>query len=206
MSFSKHRIEALSDGVFAIAMTLLILDLKVPLDSAPGQLGVALKHDVASWISFCVTFGLAAVFWTLQHQVFDQLEKITLGGLTFTFIFLGFVSVLPFTTSVWGHHIREPLAFVLYFSNQLALALALTIKVELGRWAGSLKSGPETDAIRLRLYMMCLVMATGAATVGYLPRRYQMLPVLLVGIAARVIRAWRKRRQADTTANQVSAA
>ncbi len=55
--FSKRRIEALSDGVFAIAMTLLILDLKVPLDTPPGQLGAALLHDVASWVSFMVTFG-----------------------------------------------------------------------------------------------------------------------------------------------------
>ena len=192
--FSKHRIEALSDGVFAIAMTLLILDLKVPLDTQPGHLGAALLHDVASWVSFIVTFGLAAQAWSLQHRVFDRMEKMTGGGLALTFIFLFFVSVLPFITSVWGHHIREPFAFVLYFSIQFALALMLMLKLELARWKGYLKLGPETDQLRLRLFGMCLIMAVGTPTVGYLPRQYQWLPLLAMGIAVRAMRVWKNRQ------------
>jgi len=194
--FSKHRVEALSDGVFAIAMTLLVLDLKVPLDAGPGQLGAALVHDVASWISFMVTFALAAQAWSLQHRVFDRMEKMTTGGLALTFLFLFFVSVLPFTTSVWGHHIRDPLAFVLYFTVQFAFALLLTLKLELARWKGYLKLGPETEQLRMRLYGMALIMAVGTPTVGYLPRRYQWVPVGAMAIVIRMMRVWQKRRLA----------
>ena len=194
--FSKHRVEALSDGVFAIAMTLLVLDLKVPLDIAPGQLGAALKHGGASWVSFIITCALAANFWTFQHQVLDRVERVTSGGRALTFVFLGFVSILPFTTSVWGHHIREPLAFVIYFGNQLALALALTAKVELARVRGCLKPGLETQLLRWKLFGMCAIMATGAATVGSLPTAYQWYPVGFVTFASKAIRLWKKRRLA----------
>ncbi len=122
------------------------------------------------------------------------MEKVTSGGLALTFLFLFFVSVLPFTTSVWGHHIREPLAFVLYFSIQFALAFLLTLKLELARWKGYLKPGPETLQLRLRLYGMCLIMAVGTPTVGYLPRQYQWVPVGAMGIAVRMMRVWKNRQ------------
>jgi uncharacterized membrane protein len=96
--YSKHRLEGLSDGVFAVAMTLLIFDLKVPTDTASGQLGAALAKDGASWVSFLVTFGLAAQFWSFQHRVFDRIEKLTVSSVALTFTFLCFVSLLPFTT------------------------------------------------------------------------------------------------------------
>ena len=111
MTLGKHRIEALSDGIFAIAMTLLILDIKVPGEIAPGGLGHAIAHEGHEWISFLVTFVIASTFWVAQHRVFDLLEEIRTESLVLTFVTLGFVTVLPFTTSVWGHHIAESLAF-----------------------------------------------------------------------------------------------
>jgi uncharacterized membrane protein len=131
--------------------------------------------------------------------VFDRLERVTSGGLALTFVFLGFVSILPFTTSVWGHHIREPLAFVLYFLNQFAMAAVLTAKVELARVKGYLKPGHETDAIRMRMFGMCAIMGTGAATAGFMPREYQWLPVGVVAVATNLVRLWRKRKLARAT-------
>ena len=102
MSLGKHRIEALSDGIFAIAMTLLILDIKVPAEIAPGGLGHAITHEGHEWISFLVTFLNASTFWVAQHRVFDLLEEIGTESLVLTFVTLGFVTVLPITTSMWG--------------------------------------------------------------------------------------------------------
>ena len=131
--FSKHRLEALSDGVFAIAMTLLVLDIKVPVGVAKGQLGEALAKDAHGWISFAITFFIASVFWTFQHRLFELLEGVSQKMLVPTFVFLAFVSVLPFSTSLWGRHISEPLALLIYFGNQFAIAVALTVKLELAR-------------------------------------------------------------------------
>ena len=188
--YSKHRVEALSDGVFAIAMTLLVLDLKVPTASEPGQLWSALQADWHEWVSFAITFTLAATFWTFQHQVFDLVKKIDRISLALTFLFLGFVSVLPFTTSLWGHHIKEPLAFVLYFGNQLALAATLTAKLEVARFRGDIEQGPAADKMRLRLSLMCLIMAVGALSATFVPLHMMSLPILVVGIGTNLFRRW----------------
>lgn len=68
--FLKHRAEALSDGIFAIAMTLLVLDIKVPLGS-DAPLSTALGRESHAWISFAISFLLAGIFWMHQHRVFE---------------------------------------------------------------------------------------------------------------------------------------
>ncbi len=75
--------------------------------------------------------------------------------------FLVFAAILPFSTHILGNFVATPLAFVLYFSNQFAIAVALTVKLELARRHGHLRLGPETTLIRMRLYIMCSAMASG---------------------------------------------
>ncbi len=189
--FSKHRIEALSDGVFAIAMTLLVLDLKVPLDIQPGHLAQALAHDFSEWISFAVSFALLALYWTFQHRVFELLERVGSASLALTFLFLGLVSVLPFSTSLWGHHIREPLAFSIYYVNQFLMAVALLAKLELARVRHHLGPTAELAALRLRLYFLGLAMLVAAATFWVLPLKFAYIPLVVVALAGR---AWRFRQ------------
>ena len=194
MSLGKHRIEALSDGIFAIAMTLLILDIKVPIDTPAGGLGRAIAHGGHEWISFLVTFLIASTFWVAQHRVFDLLEEIRTESLVLTFVTLGFVTVLPFTTSMWGHHIAEPLAFTLYFLNQLGIALPLALKLELAMRRGQVRHTMASDVSRLRLWLMCGVMATGAVATRVLPVQYLTFALILPALAARVLRARQKRK------------
>ena len=72
----KTRIEALSDALFAIVMTLLILEIKVPIGVPPYQLAAELAKDAPSWVSFAITFLLASIFWVDQHRVLHALAKI----------------------------------------------------------------------------------------------------------------------------------
>lgn len=192
--FSKHRLEALSDGVFAIVMTLLILDIKVPVDVAVGGLGAALARDGHAWVSFGVTFLISSIFWNLQRKVFDLVDELTTESLVLTFVFLGLVMVLPFSTSLWGHYIRERLAFVLYFGNQLAIAIVLTAKLEISRLRGHLHHGPEASVLRLRLYVMCAVMASAAIGALVLPINRVWIAPLTLGVAARIARRIQVRR------------
>jgi len=193
--FSKHRLEALSDGVFAIVMTLLILDIKVPLDVAPGALGAALAQDSHTWVSFGVTFLISSIFWNLQRKVFELVDEMTSESLALTFVFLGLVTVLPFSTSLWGHYIRERLAFVLYFDNQLAIAIVLTAKLEISRLRGHLQHGSEAGVLRLRLYMMCAVMASAAIGALVLPMNRVWVAPLILGVTARIVRTIQTRRK-----------
>ena len=192
--YSKNRLEALSDGVFAIAMTLLILDIKIPHSVAPGHLAEDLAKDSHAWISFVVTFFLTSIFWSFQHRVFDLVERATRATLIPTFIFLGFVSVLPFSTSLWGHYIREPLAFSLYFANQFAIAATLTIKLEIARAHRNMRLSLAADLMRFRLYMVSLIMLTGAVMSFVVPLEWLWPFPMALGLAGRAIRRRMERR------------
>jgi uncharacterized membrane protein len=201
--FSKHRIEALSDGVFAIAMTLLVLDIKVPAETPKGHLAEALMKDAHSWISFVVTFFIASLFWTFQHRVFDLLKSVSHQMLVPTFVFLGFVSVLPFSTSLWGHHINEPLAFSVYFLNQLAIALALTVKLEIGRANGHMNKGAALEIVRFRLHAVCLVMLAAAIASYILPIQWIWPVPLAMGLLGRIIRKRREQHVSEQEGRQI---
>jgi uncharacterized membrane protein len=199
--FKKSRIEALSDAVFAIAMTLLILDIKVPpVGVEPGQLAAAIRADAHEWISFAFTFALSSLFWTYQHLVFDAIDEVGKEGLVLTFAFLAFVSVLPFSTSLWGHHLNERLAFVVYFANQFALAALLTAKLEISRVKARLHAGVSTDRLRLRLYSLCAMMASASLAAWLMPLKYVFVVPAILGVVGRLLR----RRSAKRTARLAS--
>ena len=191
--FNKNRLEALSDGVFAIAMTLLVLELKVPQNAAPSHLADALASQSHAWISFAVTFFIASVFWTFQHRVFDLVEKTTRAVLIPTFFFLGFVSVLPFSTSLWGHYIEEPQAICLYFGNQFAIAFTLIVKLEIAKKDRNLRLGGPANLLRFRLYQMACIMLLCSIAPFFVPiERIWPIPLVL-GIVARLIRRGMKQ-------------
>lgn len=199
--FTKSRLEALSDGVFAIAMTLLILDIKIP-PNASGHLSEALAKDFHAWISFVVTFVLTSIFWTAQHRVFDLVEKVTKATLISTFVFLGFVSALPFSTSLWGHYIKEPLAVSLYFANQFSIAAALTTKVEIARAHRNLRLGVAADLMRIRLYFMSFIMLAASVASFVVPLQWIWPIPLGFGLIGRLIRRrLERRRQAKQPPN-----
>lgn len=192
--FNKHRIEALSDGVFAIVMTLLILDIKPPIETGPGGLWPAMAHQGHEWISFLVTFIIASVFWVAQHRVFGLLQELHTESLVLSFTALGFVTILPFTTSLWGHHITDPLAFMFYFLNQFGVAFALALKLEFALRRGHIQSTMESDLTRLRLWLLCGVMGIAAVSTRVLPIQYIGVSALFIAIVARVLRARQKRK------------
>lgn len=186
--FNKHRAEALSDAVFPIAMTVLVLDLKVPTVLVRGQLWAALQAESALWYSVVLTFAIASMFWMLQHRVFDALEAMTAQTMRLTILTLGFVTLLPFTTSLLGEAKGDPLAFELYFTNQVAIALSMALKLEVARIQGDLSPGSPARRTRHRVWSITLIMLSAVLSAHYLPlRRMWTVPVAL-GITARLIR------------------
>lgn len=162
--FLKHRVEALSDAVFAIAMTLLILDIKVPLGNE-GPLSAALKHESHAWVSFAVSFLLAGIFWMHQHQVFEVATGWSKPNLLLTFVFLAFVSTLPFSTSLWGHHLSDPLAQTIYFGNQFVLAVVLLVQVLVVSAQGHVDhDGRPIGEVRFRMIGFVLAFAAAMVT------------------------------------------
>ena len=92
------RVEAFSDGVFAVAITLLVLDLR-----APAQRGAALHDLLAQWpayLAYLVSFAYVGVIWVNHHQLFTRIARVNAGLLWRNLALLLTTSVLPFPTAV----------------------------------------------------------------------------------------------------------
>jgi uncharacterized membrane protein len=193
--YKKQRIEALSDGIFAIAMTLLVLDLKVPTTFPHGQVWAAIKPEWEQWISFALTFGLAARFWTLQHDVFQAVETVGRSALISTFAFLGLISILPYTTSLLGAHFSDPSVLTLYFIHEFAIAAVLALKLELCRAHGHIHNDANLLSLRVRLYGMCASLVACLFGVWLLPLRWLFAAPVGMGVLQRRVSAHLRRNE-----------
>jgi uncharacterized membrane protein len=127
---SSRRIEALSDGVFAIAITLLVLDLAVPprTASADGALGPALAHHWPSYLAYVVSFLVIGIIWVNHHTVFDKVRLVDRPILFVNLILLLTVSVIPFPTRLLAEYLTAErdshTAAAIYSATMLAMGLA----------------------------------------------------------------------------------
>src|SRR4051794_40035156 len=100
------RIEAFSDGVFAIAITLLVLEIHVPEDAENG-LGQALIDQWPAYASYVVSFFVIGIIWINHHAVFDHLARADRPLLFLNLLLLLFVAVLPFPTNLIATYMQE---------------------------------------------------------------------------------------------------
>jgi uncharacterized membrane protein len=100
------RIEAFSDGVFAIAITLLVLEIHVPEDPENG-LGAALLDQWPAYASYVVSFFIIGIIWVNHHAVFDHLKRADRPLVFLNLLLLLFVAVLPFPTNLMATYMQE---------------------------------------------------------------------------------------------------
>jgi uncharacterized membrane protein len=109
------RIEAFSDGVFAVAITLLVFDLKVPLPLAGDTLsitglGSALLHQWPSYLAFVTSFATILIMWVSHHSIFKLVDKSDKAFLFANGLLLMLVTVVPFPTSLVSEYLTTPAA------------------------------------------------------------------------------------------------
>ena len=198
--YKKQRIEALSDGIFAVVMTLLVIDLKVPLNIDPHHLLYALRHDYLPWFSFVVTFAIAARYWMLQHRVFELAESFRYQALFLTFVFLGFVTILPFSTALMSRYGSTPVALRLYCLNQGVIGTALILKLEHICIVDRIPRTPALQQLRFKLWSLTLAMCAAAAATFVLPLKDIFLPAALIILLARLMMKRARDQEQDSLA------
>jgi len=108
------RLEAFSDGVFAVAVTLLVLDLHLPSpEPSEEQLWTALARLLPSFVSWAISFAFLLVVWVNHHYLFSQIKHTDRGLMWLNGALLFGVSFVPFPTSVAGHYFLAPPGLVL---------------------------------------------------------------------------------------------
>jgi len=104
---STQRIEAFSDGVFAIAITLLVLEIKVPHLEGSESLWSALGHLWSSYLGYIFSFLMIGVYWANHHHIFNLYKKSDHYFVLLNVVFLMCISFLPFPTAVLAAYIAD---------------------------------------------------------------------------------------------------
>lgn len=125
---SKSRLEALSDGVYAVALTLLALDLKLPplADPSSAALNAALADLLPKGLVWLLSFWVASLYWLAQHRVLRQYARLDDRGLLFELLQLALITLLPFSTALIGEH-GDLVAAALVYSIHLSLLATLSL-------------------------------------------------------------------------------
>lgn len=125
------RIEAISDGVFAVALTLLVLDLKVPVSESirtEGDLLAAFCSITPQLLTYFLSFMTLGIFWTGHSTQFNFINKSDRNLNWISLFFLMLIALLPFTTAFLSKYVTFKLAVGLYWLNILLLGLTLMIQ------------------------------------------------------------------------------
>jgi uncharacterized membrane protein len=125
------RLEAFSDGVFAVAITLLALDLAIA-GPGHGTLAHQLANKWPSFAAYAISFLTIGIIWVNHHGVFKNLSEVDRPLLFFNLLLLFFVVSIPFATSTMATYLREGgadshLASVLYIGAFEGMSIAFTL-------------------------------------------------------------------------------
>lgn len=110
LHLSKHRIEALVDGIFAVAMTLLVIELRLPEHLAPlGAAGLreALVELLPNFSAWLVSFVVLGIFWMANHRTYSHVRHADGRLIGWTFLMLAGASLLPFASAVNGRNYSQ---------------------------------------------------------------------------------------------------
>jgi uncharacterized membrane protein len=155
------RVGAFSDGVFAIAITLLVLNIEVP--DVPGRdLGSAISDLSDDFVAYGIGFAVIGLFWYEHHKLFASLGRASGRLVLVNTTLLALIALMPFTTAVLGRY-DEPLAVALYAGN-VGLTVILSGVTTLVAIGGGLYADPAPDLTPARRRHV-IVDTTGRALV-----------------------------------------
>ena len=197
---SIDRLLALSDGVVAIALTLLVLQLRVPsLPSASADsasaLAAALAKGTDQLTAYVISFYVVAQFWLVHHRVFQHLVGQEEGLAWWNFAFLFTITIMPFTSDLLGQYASNPLAVDIFALNLLLATVATQAVLDLGRRRGLVVPGSDDLTRRaglLRSVGAALVLAASMGVAWWSADAAKYCWLLLV-LVPWVVARWEKR-------------
>ena len=125
----RDRIVNLSDGVFAIALTLLVLDIRVPNipeNVVDSELPGVLLSLWPKYLGYVLSFAVITTFWIIHHSIFRPIRAYDRNLLYINFLFLMFVAFVPFPTSLLGEYGNHQLPVAVYAATLAVGRLLLT--------------------------------------------------------------------------------
>ena len=132
--FLKHththdRLCAVSDGVYAFALTLLVLDLKIPevAGITNPQLATDLFEQLPNFFAYIISFSVVAFYWMNHHRIFQSVTRCNGRALILNFIHLLFISLVPYVASLIGHYEGDRIATIIFSANLGLASLSMNV-------------------------------------------------------------------------------
>ncbi len=170
---TKNRLETCSDGVFAIVITLLVLDIKLPEVNALGLIQ-ALKESLPRIAAYVLSFAIIGLYWISHLRSFELIAKVDGAVFWINLLLLLLVSFIPFPTALLGRYPNEALPIVIYGLTLIACnAVGLCLMSYLLRHPHLLAQEHTRDSLWRQFPVRLMVMVNA----GYL------MAVLLAGVA-----------------------
>jgi uncharacterized membrane protein len=166
---SKGRMEALTDGIFAIAMTLLVLELRVPdlpKSVATGELLHKIGEETPAFFSFLVSFLYCGLLWVMHHLEMHFVRHLQVALVWLNLLFLMSVAVIPFSCALLGHFLRNRAAEEIYFSNLFVAAALMAVQWIVAKKKKLINDDDPRAGRLMGQRLMFLPLALGAAMVG----------------------------------------
>jgi uncharacterized membrane protein len=137
------RIVAFSDGVFAIAITLLVLNLGVPEHVRHDDLWPVLRDQGQDLFAYALSFAVIGRFWVVHHRFFGDVTGFDGRLIALNLFYLSWIVLLPFSSQVLGDHGGDEAAVILYSINLVGAILSGTLMFADARRAGLSRTSPE---------------------------------------------------------------
>jgi uncharacterized membrane protein len=122
--YQLARVLALSDGVFAIALTLLAFSLRTAPDAQADRLGDIVRNQWPVFFAYALSVFVIGGFWIGHHRAFARITRVDGGLLWMNFLFLGLVALVPYSTDLLGRFSSETSAVALYAAVVAAVAFS----------------------------------------------------------------------------------
>jgi len=204
---SVARLLTLSDNVVAIALTLLVLQLKVPPTAQVANPGSAadlasqLAKEADALISYVVAFYVVAQFWLAHHRVFRHVTGHHEGLAWWNFAFLFTITAMPFTSNLLGEYGNNPLAVDIFAVNLLLATLATQATLVYGRRRDVVVGldAAEARARRVRVTIMVIAVAASAG-LAWVNTSAAKWCWLLIAVAPWAANRWSARAAARSSA------
>ncbi len=127
---TTRRLENLTDGIFAIAMTLLVLSLdfdKMGTGLSSANLHELLLAQLPKFFNYARSFLLLAIFWILHHQQFNNIKQTDRGHIWINIFVLMFIALIPFSTTLVGDYPNDWMSEVFFGANMLIVGLLFSL-------------------------------------------------------------------------------
>ena len=121
-----NRIVTFTDGVFAIAITLLVLTLEIP---AGGDLGDELTDRGDEFFAYFLSFAVLARLWLAHHRFYGWVARFDRRLIALNMFYLAFVALLPFSTDLLGNYSDDSLGVALYAANLTIISGAFVVQI-----------------------------------------------------------------------------